>query len=149
MKKLLLATGISIGLMAGSAFAANTPPTLKGATVVSAAQVKKFDSQGMLIVDARVPLEYAEGHIPHAVSEPYFEHSGKTVHFNASKDHFNLNKLPKNKSTPFVVYCNGPECWKSYKLSTAAIKAGYTHLYWFRGGMPAWKAAGYKAATSG
>ena len=149
MKKLMLVTGVSLFLVIGSAFGANTPPSLKGATVVTAAQVKKFDAHGTLIIDARVPLEYAEGHIPHAVSEPYFEHSGHTVHFKASKDHFNLNKLPKDKSTPVVIYCNGPECWKSFKEVTAAVKAGYTHLYWFRGGLPAWKAAGYKVATSG
>lgn len=149
MKKLVLAMGVSLGLMGAAAYGANTPPSLHGATLVTASQVKKFDDQGMLIVDARVPLEYAEGHIPHAVSEPYFEHSGHTIHFDASKDHFNLHKLPKNKSTPVVIYCNGPECWKSYKETTAAVKAGYKHLYWFRGGFPAWKAAGYKVATSG
>ncbi len=149
MKKLLLVMGASLYLLAGAAFGANTPTSLKGTTVVTAAQVKTFASQGMLIVDARVPLEYAEGHIPHAISEPYFERSAHSVKFDASKDHFNLDKLPKNKSTALVIYCNGPECWKSFKESTAAVKAGYTHLYWFRGGLPAWKAAGYKVATSG
>ena len=29
-------------------------------------------------------------------------------------------------------------------LSHAAVKAGYTKVYWFRGGLPEWRAAGLK-----
>ena len=49
-------------------------------------------------------------------------------------------RLAKDK--PIIFLCNGPECWKSYKASRAAIAAGYKHVYWFRGGMPEWELAG-------
>ena len=35
--------------------------------------------------------------------------------------------------------CNGTECWKSYKATRTAVAAGYTKVYWFRGGMPEWR----------
>ena len=38
-----------------------------------------------------------------------------------------------------MFFCNGPECWKSYKASRAAVAAGYPKVYWFRGGMPEWR----------
>jgi rhodanese-related sulfurtransferase len=65
------------------------------------------------------------------------------VDFDASQDSIDLSKLPADKKTAILIYCNGPECWKSYKASTAAIKAGYKTVYWYRLGIPEWKAKGY------
>jgi rhodanese-related sulfurtransferase len=48
-----------------------------------------------------------------------------------------------------IFACNGAECWKSYKASQAALKAGFTKVHWFRGGFPEWRAAGQKIATGG
>jgi len=55
---------------------------------------------------------------------------------------FDLTKLPADKAAPVVFFCNAGECWKSYKASVAAVKAGYTKVNWFRGGVPEWIAAG-------
>jgi rhodanese-related sulfurtransferase len=41
-----------------------------------------------------------------------------------------------------IFYCNGAECWKSYKSSVVAVKAGYKNVYWLRDGIPEWKAKG-------
>jgi rhodanese-related sulfurtransferase len=41
-----------------------------------------------------------------------------------------------------VLFCNGGECWKGFKASTAAAKAGYSKIYWFRNGFPEWSAKG-------
>ncbi len=46
-----------------------------------------------------------------------------------------------------IFACNGAECWKSFKASHAALKAGYKRVHWFRGGFPAWRAAGLKTET--
>ena len=68
----------------------------------------------------------------------YLEKSLKEVDFDAKKDDFSaLKTIPKDK--PVVFLCNGPECWKSYKASRAALAEGYTKIYWFRGGMPEWR----------
>lgn len=131
-------------MMHGSAaFAGDVPDSLKGTTVVDAAKAKSLIDSGVLAVDARVANEYAESHIKGAISVPYKEKSAKSVEFDASQDSIDLSKLPADKNTPMVIYCNGPECWKSYKASTAAVKAGHKEVYWFRLGIPEWKAKGY------
>lgn len=131
-------------LMFGSnAFAGETPDSLKGATLVDAAKAKSLSDSGVKMIDARVANEYAEAHIKGAISIPYKEKSAKEVGFDATQDSIDLSKLPADKKTPMLFYCNGAECWKGYKASTAAIKAGYTTVYWFRLGIPEWKAKGY------
>jgi rhodanese-related sulfurtransferase len=129
-------------LISNTAFA-DTPDSLKGATVVDAVKAKSLIDSGVMVIDSRVANEYAESHIKGAISVPYKEKSAKAVDFDASQDSFDLSKLPADKNTAMVIYCNGAECWKSYKASTAAIKAGYKTVYWLRLGIPEWKAKGY------
>ena len=131
-----------IVLMSGMAQAGDTPATLAGSKLVSSADVVKLQAGGATLIDSRVAAEYAEGHIKGAVNVPYREKSAKDVAFDASQDEFSLAKLPGDKAAAIVIYCNGPECWKSFKASTAAIKGGYTNVFWYREGFPDWKAKG-------
>lgn len=117
-----------------------TPTALPGATVVSAADVKKLQASGAVVVDTRTEKEFQARHIPGAVFVPYVEKSLKDVAFNAQLDDFSgIDKLDKSKPTVFS--CNGAECWKSYKASRAAIAKGFKQVYWFRGGLPEWDQA--------
>lgn len=144
-----LAVGVLTGMLfAGTAQAGDTPATLAGSKVVSADQVVKLQASGAVVIDARVASEYAEGHIKGAKNVPYREKSKKAVSFDANRDSFNLAKLPTDKASAIVVYCNGPECWKSYKASTAAIKAGYKNIHWYRAGFPDWKSKGLPIAAA-
>ena len=136
--RIALALLVSI-VLSGVARAGDTPATLAGAKLISAEEVAKAQAAGALVVDARVAAEYADGHIKGAINVPYREKSDKDVNFDASQDEFNLAKLPADKAAPVVIYCNGPECWKSFKASTLAIKAGYTNILWYREGFPNWK----------
>jgi rhodanese-related sulfurtransferase len=138
-----LALMAALGLtLCGVARADDTPPALAGAKLVAAEDVATAAAGGAMVLDARVAAEYADGHIKGAVSVPYREKSDKAVNFDASQDDFNLSKLPADKAAPVVVYCNGPECWKSYKASILAIKAGHTNILWYREGYPNWKSKG-------
>jgi len=128
--------------VAGTVLAAETPATLTGAHNVTAEEVKKMLDAGVPVVDTRVATEYAEKTIKGARSVPYKEKSIKEVGFDAGQDQFDLGKLPADKSAPVVFFCNSGECWKSYKASTVAIKAGYSKVYWFRGGFPEWNSKG-------
>jgi rhodanese-related sulfurtransferase len=139
--RLALAAAFGLALCV-AARAADTPPDLAGAKRVSAEDVVKAAASGAMLLDSRVAAEYADGHIKDAINVPYREKSDKVVNFDASQDGFNLAKLPADKSAPIVVYCNGPECWKSFKASTLAIKAGYTNVLWYREGFPDWKSKG-------
>jgi rhodanese-related sulfurtransferase len=115
-----------------------TPDGVKGATRVSAEEVAELARQGVTIVDTRSQKEYDNEHVRGAILASYVEKSLKEFDFDASKDDFSaLKTIAKDK--PAVFMCNGPECWKSYKATRAAVAAGYTKVYWFRGGMPEWR----------
>ncbi len=120
-----------------------TPESIPGTTVVTAEKAKSMVEKGVLIVDTRVANEYVEQHIKGAMNIPYKEKSAKSVDFDAKQDSFDLSKLPADKNTPVIFYCNAGECWKSYKSSVAAVKAGYKNVYWLRGGIPEWKTKGF------
>jgi len=120
-----------------------TPETLPGASIVTAEQAYKLMAQGVPLFDVRPPAHRRNGFIPGSVSVPYELNSPKEVDYDDSVDHFDLSKLPKDKNAPMIFQCNGAECWFSYKASRYLVKRGYQRVYWFRTGLPAWKAAGY------
>jgi rhodanese-related sulfurtransferase len=129
-------------LISGAADAATTPPILAGAKLVSAENVATMQAAGAVVIDPRVASEYAGGHIMGAVNAPYREKSEKSVSFDPSQDEFNLAELPADKGAAIVIYCNGPDGWKSFKAATAAIKGGYTNIYWYREGVVDWMSKG-------
>jgi rhodanese-related sulfurtransferase/ABC-type phosphate/phosphonate transport system substrate-binding protein len=124
-----------------------TPGTLPGVKRVRASEVKELIAQNALMVDVRSEKEYNEGHIPGAILVPYGEKSLKDIAFDPAVDHFaGVDKLDRNK--PVIFACNGAECWKSYKAAKAAVARGFTTVYWFRGGLPEWKAEGLSVERS-
>lgn len=118
-----------------------TPRSLPGAQVVDAAAVAQLLAGGAVYVDTRTEAEFKAGHVPGARLVPYVEKSPKDTDYDPKLDGFDLAKLPTDRATPLVFACNGAECWKSYKASHAALKAGYTKVHWFRGGFPEWRTA--------
>jgi len=141
----LLLVLVSVVLVAGYARAEEpvTPASLQGVTVVDNDWVKTNHGK-MKVFDVRKKAEYVEAHIPGAISVPYDEKSEKAVDFDAKKDKLDLSKFPADKNEPFITYCNGPRCWKSYKASVMLVRAGYKKVYWYRNdGFPGWKSKGY------
>ncbi|AEG92585.1 rhodanese-like domain-containing protein [Ramlibacter tataouinensis] len=124
-----------------------TPRSLPGATLLDAQGVKQLMEAGAVFVDTRTEVEFKAGHIPGAKLVPYVEKSAKDADFKAADDQFDLAQLPNDRGTPLIFSCNGAECWKSFKASHAALKAGYTRVHWFRGGFPEWRSAGLKIDT--
>jgi len=114
-----------------------TPAAPKGVTRVTARQAFELSQKGARLVDVRTEREYNTKHARGAVLIPYGEKSLKALDFDAKSDSFaGLAKL--DKSQPVVFFCNGAECWKSYKASKVAAESGFTSVYWLRGGMPEW-----------
>jgi PQQ-dependent catabolism-associated CXXCW motif protein len=55
-----------------------------------------------------------------------------------------------DKTRPVVFFCASVRCWLSYNAALRAVAAGYRSVYWYRGGIEAWQAAGLPTArTSG
>lgn len=119
-----------------------TPRVLAGARIVGAEEVVALLNKGAALYDTRSEEEYRDKHIKGAKWLPYKEKSAKEVGFDFSKDAFDVARAG-GKDAPVIFACNGAECWKSYKSCVAALKAGHTRVYWFRGGFPEWVARGY------
>ncbi len=43
---------------------------------------------------------------------------------------------------PMVFYCLSTQCWMSYNAAVRAIAMGHKQVFWYRGGVEAWKRAG-------
>jgi rhodanese-related sulfurtransferase len=128
-------------LAAGTALAADTPAEApKGVTLVDAKKVQELQAQGATIVDTRKASEFGEGSIKGAISVPYDpEKSAKEVGFDPKMDKFDMTKLA-DKNAKIVVFCNAGSCWKSYKSATVLAANGYKNVFWYREGVPDWKA---------
>lgn len=126
---------------AGSVMASETPTTAPaGVKLVDAKAVQDMQAKGALIIDTRKAAEYGEGTIAGAKSVPYDpEKSAKDVSFDSAQDKFDMGKLP-DKNANIVVFCNAGSCWKSYKAAVVLAKNGYKNVFWYREGVPDWKA---------
>ncbi len=114
-----------------------TPGDLPGVKRVTAFEAAELAKKGAQLVDVRTEREFNARHARGAVLLPYVEKSLKEPQFDASADVFaGLAKLEKDR--PAVFMCNGAECWKSYKASSAARAAGFKEVFWLRGGLPEW-----------
>ena len=47
-----------------------------------------------------------------------------------------------DRSRRLVFFCQGSRCWLSYNAALRAVALGYERVYWYRGGIEAWLAAG-------
>ena len=109
-----------------------SPMTVDGATTVDTAKAKALFDKGVLFVDVRSDKDWAAGRIPDAVHIEL-----KKVYSDAT-----LSKELK-KGEEVVIYCNGESCLRSSKASAKAVGWGFTKVYYYRDGFPAWKGAGY------
>ncbi len=54
-----------------------------------------------------------------------------------------------NSGAIIVLYCSDPMCWLSYNAALRAVAAGYSNVYWYRGGLRAWQMAGLQLYPTG
>jgi len=136
--KLLKSLSIALlasSFIAGSAFAEKKEVAqfIEGTVRVSAEEmidlVEQYDE--LVIIDSRKKSDVAKGFIEGSISLP-----------NTETDAASLGKHVASKTTPILFYCNGIKCGRSGKAAQIAMAAGYTKLYWFRGGIQEWEAKG-------
>jgi rhodanese-related sulfurtransferase len=90
------------------------------------------------VFDARPFMEYAMSHIPGAVNVS--EKPGVPISQYVSDVAEIGRVVGNNRSAPIVLYCNGPYCGKSKRLSEELIAAGYTDVRRYQLGIPVWRA---------
>jgi rhodanese-related sulfurtransferase len=119
--------------------AANGPPAmLAGATVLSTGQLiqnlrtRDAGTNPFWLIDARGCT--TEPTIPTSVCL-----TSNTVQ--------ELEVKVPDKTAQLVIFCHDGACPLSYELASQAVAAGYTHVYWYRGGINAWMADGGPSVT--
>lgn len=140
----LLATAFTAVFATSIAWASqDTPTSIGGAKVISVDEGRTLSAgKAATFVDTRNPMNFGKGHVPGAVSASYKEKSEKAADFDASKDEFELAKLPADKAAKVVFYSDGPSGWKSYKAAVLAVKAGYKNVFYMRTGFAEWETKG-------
>jgi len=109
-----------------------SPESVSGATTVDAAQAKQLFDDEALFIDTRKDKDWDAGRVPGA-------------------EHLDIKKAltadslaaVAGKDEAIVMYCNGHKCMRSSKASAMAVEWGYSKVYYFRDGFPAWKDSGY------
>ncbi len=143
MIRSLLALVASIFAFIAAPALADDPPTPtavpKGVALVTPEQAQALVGRAQFF-DMRAAVNYGKGHIKGAIALPYDQKSEKRADFDATKDRFDMTKLPKDKAAQMVFYSDGPTGWKSYKAAVLAARAGYTNVKWMREGTAGWVA---------
>lgn len=113
------------------------PPTPE----VSTDELKQILADGSaLVLDTRPYLEYAVSHIPGALNvapKPGMAMSEYT------SDVAEIGRLVNgDKDQAMVLYCNGPFCGKSKRVSADLLPEGYSNVRRYQLGAPVWRALG-------
>ena len=124
--------------------ASPTPLTLPGATTVTTVQVMNEVQQHsrMVLVDSLRDAHPST--LPGAI---YLPNSGAYGTFNdpaqAALQNDLLRAVQGRREVPLVFFCQGIQCWESYNAALRARAAGFPNVFWYRGGLQAWQAAGF------
>lgn len=99
-------------------------------------EVQQLQVDGAVLIDARTPEVYAEGHIEGAVSLALVE-------IDALLPAFRARVTPEQV---LITYCSGFGCPDSFDLGMRLLQEGYQDVRVFEGGYPEWRDAGLPVA---
>ena len=136
---------------------ATTPPAVAGADrTIHAAVLAETDAptpdistaelteilarRSAVVLDTRPRMEWAVSHIPSALNVAPKPNVPMSLYVS---DVAEIERLVDGSRTrPLVLYCNGPFCGKSKRLSQELIAAGFTNVRRYQLGAPVWRALG-------
>ncbi|WP_422032587.1 rhodanese-like domain-containing protein [Roseovarius sp.] len=127
---------------------APTPTAVPGASVVSTEGLANAMASGleMIIIDV-LGGEYA---LPGAYMIPEMSSPGSYEdRIQQQTGQFLGQVTGQLADYPIILYCSDPQCWLSYNATLRVVAAGYTNVYWYRGGITAWQMAGFPVYPSG
>jgi len=99
-----------------------------GEGIILKAFLKRLDQPGVIILDARDPEDFREGHVRGAKSLPYDEFSEDSA--------FILEDIPFDLEV--ITYCEGVNCSLAEDLADLLIEIGYLDVKVFAGGWEEW-----------
>lgn len=105
------------------------PEQLKGTIRVNATQLVDLivNTDEIVVIDSRKPEDREGGYIEDSIALPDFNTTPLT-----------LAEIIPTLNTPIAFYCNGIKCKRSSIAANIAVEAGYSTVYWFRGGWEEW-----------
>jgi rhodanese-related sulfurtransferase len=102
---------------------------------ISTAELQRVLAEGKTpVLDVRSAQEYAIAHIPGSINHYEKELEQITIAY-------------PDRHSGLVLYCNGPFCGKSKRLSQELKKQGYTGVRRYQLGLPVWRALGNTVQT--
>jgi PQQ-dependent catabolism-associated CXXCW motif protein len=127
-----------------SAVGKPTPLAIPGAATVTTTELMKEMQAGRPMILIDVLRDEHDTTIKGAVTLPYagafgsFHDQVQTRLANA------LNSLLQGRAdVPLIFFCHGAKCWESYNAALRARAAGFQNVSWYRGGLAAWREAGF------
>ena len=102
---------------------------------ISTEQLERILAEGSEpVLDVRFAREYAIAHIPGSIN--IYEKEIDAI----------IKQFP-DKTQRMVLYCNGPFCGKSKRVSSELVKLGYTNVRRYQLGLPVWRSLGHTVQT--
>lgn len=135
---LLVAAGVA-GAQGSSVYQTTLGEANQKTPEVSTDELKRIlATGGAVVLDTRPHMEYAMSHIPGARNVA--PKAGVSMSMYVS-DVAEVERLVGgDKAKPLVLYCNGPFCSKSKRLSEELVAAGFTSVRRYQLGIPVWRA---------
>jgi len=98
-------------------------------------ELKKWidEKKDFILIDVLPPNSYEGRHLPGAKNAPVSE----------SDFLEKVEKFASNKEHIIVAYCSSFQCQASPRAANMLVKAGYTNVYHFKGGLADWQDAKY------
>ena len=128
-------------------FHSPTPNSIPGGRVITTQQFKSMIMQGSPVLILDVLGEYE--HIPGAVDATLAANSGSfSDNIQQMFRQYLMQATNNNKQAAIVLYCQSSHCWMSYNAALRAIHLGYSNVFWYRGGIEAWKRNGLTVQTN-
>lgn len=108
---------------------------------ISTAELTEILAGGIAVVlDTRPLREWAVSHIPSALNVAPKPNLPMSQYVSDVAEVERL--VGGDKARPLVLYCNGPFCGKSKRLSQELVSAGFTKVRRYQLGAPVWRALG-------
>lgn len=127
---------------------APTPDSVPGARIVRTTELQA------LLENTPKPmlLDVLSGPAHPTLPGAIWLHNGGLGDYSAEENTRFLDALARiaghDRQRPLVFFCSGVRCWLSYNAALRAARGGYTNVYWYRGGIDAWRAAGLPTFTA-